>query len=162
MQMSITRANCLSVCLRDRDGRVTLCVLSPQMLACHALRGTKCLLEHVNYDVLARIGIILLKKLRGTTRQTQSVRCSGNGMAITLTFSNMFNLLTVPTRADANHCCVCIHKFTCDLLFCRALMSPRTHFPHSTKHITALIAGLEPEVLWKRMSSGKGFTRQAL
>jgi hypothetical protein len=61
-------------------------VLGPQTLAYDALPGTKCLLEYVNCDVMARIGRIHLNKFMGTTGLAQNVGYSGNKVVSTATF----------------------------------------------------------------------------
>jgi hypothetical protein len=102
--MSIICINSFSVCLRDRDGGVTSCILGAQLLAYDALPGTKCLPEDVNCDVLARIGRILLNELMEMTGRAQKVECWGNEVVSRAVFvsvlSNISYRLAVPCRAQ--------------------------------------------------------------
>jgi hypothetical protein len=73
VEMSVACINCFSTGLRDRPGSLELRGLGPEMLADHALRRGKCLLEHVRCDVLAGIGTRVLNKLMGTTGRVSNV-----------------------------------------------------------------------------------------
>jgi hypothetical protein len=87
MWMKIAHINYFGVALRDRDDNITFRILCSEVLADHVLRGTKRLLEDMNYDVLVRIGTAILNKFIGTTGGARNVGCSADGIVSMVAFS---------------------------------------------------------------------------
>jgi hypothetical protein len=86
-----------------RNGSANSRVLGPEMLAHYALSLTKCFLEYVSYDILARIKTTLLNKLVRMTRRAHNVGYSGDEVVSRLTFlgiiSDIRNRLIAPSNS---------------------------------------------------------------
>jgi hypothetical protein len=86
MWMNIAYINCVSLCLRDRNSRITSHVPGPEILGHHSWE-IKREFEHVICDVLARIETGLLNEFMGTTGRADHVGCSGDTVVGRVMFS---------------------------------------------------------------------------